>query len=300
MNPDNTFFGAYLKVQRADYHLNDLTSQLQPLATHLYEVAWIKAVGLPCASSYAAVSSNPDSKILELAFLPKLPIREYFALLIGDIVHNLHAALDYATTAIVRAAGLPTKFVTFPAHEEQHNLTVAQTSGLAALQRALPGVDLEAFFQDTIKSYRDGNNPLWTIGKLDKIDKHNFILPTIAIAQMNNGLMCGVSGGISFVSTNKIVWNDASRPFGFVRVDATNGLPEHTGIEISTNLSFPPGEFFSGMEVTATLTAARHAIMDALQSMEQLAISAGLYSGHAQGNPDRVSKASSPPDEAQE
>lgn len=274
---DNTFFGAFLKVQRANYHIKEIMEHSQPLAPHLYEITWIEAIGLPCGSSFASVSSDPESQVVELAFLPKQPIREYFALMIGDAIHNLRAALDYAATAVVRAAGKDTSFVTFPVHEEREKLVEAQTTGIRQIKAALPNADVEGFFQDTIKAYRDGNLPLWTIGKLDKIDKHNFILPTVSTATAFNPIMGGRSGNINFMSLNSTTMNDASRPFGLLRMDAADGLPDHDHVQVAGDIAFPYGLFFSGLKVIPTLTDASEVVLEALKALERFAIDNGIY-----------------------
>jgi hypothetical protein len=274
---DNTFFGAFLKVQRANYHINEIMGHSQPLASHLFEITWIKAIGLPCGSSYAPVSSDPESQVVELAFLPKQPIREYFALMIGDAIHNLRTALDYAATAIVRAAEHDTSFVTFPFHEERQDLVAPQSKGIRQIQAALPNADVEGFFKNTVKAYRDGNLPLWTISKLDKIDKHNFILPTVSTASAFNPIMGGQSGNINFMSVGSITSNDASQPFGLLRMDAANGLPNHDHVQVSCDIAFPYGQFFSGLPVVPTLTNASEVVLEALKALERFAIDNGIY-----------------------
>jgi hypothetical protein len=114
MNPDNTFFGAYLKVDRANHHIQTLHDLTEPLSPQFYALGWFPATNLPCGISIGGGVANPDKPLRELAYVPKQPISQLLALIIGDAIHNLRAALDYAATAVVRATDGDTKFVTFP------------------------------------------------------------------------------------------------------------------------------------------------------------------------------------------
>jgi hypothetical protein len=277
MNPDNSFLGAYLKVDRANAHIQSIVSMSQPLSTQLYELSWIKAIGLPCMFSYAPVSSDPDSKVMELAFLPKVPIPQIFACIIGDAIHNLRTALDYAATAVVRTKEVGPEYVTFPFHEKRENLNAAQSTGMRQIQAALPNMDVEGFFKDTIKSYSDGNPDLWTLSKADKVDKHNFLVPAVTVAEIDNSILHGQSGQINFISINSRMGNDASRPFGFVRADTTDGFPKHSDFQVSAQIAFPHGEYFGGREVVPTLANLAQLVWETLEAFEQFAVDAGVY-----------------------
>ena len=277
MTHDSTFLGAYLKVNRANAHVDQIIAMSHPLSDRLYELKWIKAVGLPCMSSFASVNSDPDSKVMELAFLPKVPIAQIFACIIGDAIHNLRAALDFAATAVVRSKGLGTEFVTFPFHETRDKLVTKQSTGLKQIQAACPSMDVERFFQDTVKSYKDGNGPLWMLTKADKIDKHNFLVPAVTVAEIASPIMLGQSGHMNFESLNSRMSNDASRPFGFVRTDVTNGFPKHADFQIAATLSFPHGQLFGGQEVVPTLIQLSELVWETLEVFEQFAVDAGIY-----------------------
>ncbi len=276
MEPDNTFLGSYLKVERAKYHIQQLKHHIQPLTPWWFELSWIKAIGLPCSSSYAPVDLAPDSNVVELAFIPKRPIPQFLSIVIGDAIHNLRTALDYAATAVVRKAKGNTAFVTFPFHEDRDQFKNAPPTGLKQLKLALPKSDVTKFFLDDIKPYKGGNTELWMLTKIDKIDKHNFILPVISIGNIFQGMMIVDGPGAQGIRLNARASNDASRPFAFVRVDGSNGLPAYSAAEITANITFPIGEFFSGAEVISTLEKLTTIVTKTLKDFEKFVVSSGL------------------------
>lgn len=185
----SNFPQAYFKVERAKEHLDELQRVTMPLHPLLYRIRWSEGFLIPSAFAVIADDANmfignANPKVRQLIYEPTADIPAYLSTVIGDCIHNLRAALDYAATAVVRAVKEDTSFVTFPFHEEREKLISAQSSGLRAIQAAIPNVDVEKFFRDTIRSYRGGNFPLWTLNKLDKIDKHNALIPSIAISDI--------------------------------------------------------------------------------------------------------------------
>jgi len=274
MDTDNTFLGAYLKVNRAKEHIDELISLTTPLDPKLFDFGWFPSANLPCGVHLENVAPNSDNCLKELAFYPKYPIRYCLALVIGDAVHNLRAALDFAATAICRARTIDVEHVHFPFAEERENLVPRQSTGMKRIQSAMPNANIEAFFQDTIKPCKDGNTALWTITKIDKIDKHNFIVPTVTIveiAQTRNIITEGIDVGMGTMR------QELDRPFAFVRTRVLNDYAPDYNVDISVEIAFPEGKFFSGKPVIPTLVNLCKIVTETLKSFEELAVSAGVY-----------------------
>lgn len=273
-NPNaNTFLGAYLKVRRAQYHINSLITYTQPLDPGLYGLEWLPAIGRPCAISLADFGPDLNPEIVELTFWPKQPIGEILALTMGDAIHNLRSSLDYAATAVCRAAGKDTKFVTFPFHKERTDLIPDQCAGLKQIQAAFPNADVTRFFQDTIKPYLGGKSDLWTLTKVDKIDKHNFIVPTVTIARVTNANTLQFSG---LILSDIIAGRETNEPFAIYRVPAKDAAANNNDFKVSVDISFPKGEHFSERPVIQTLLQTAELVVETLNAFETFAIENGI------------------------
>lgn len=144
------------------------------------------------------------------------------------------------------------------------------------LQKAIPGLDFVKFFQNVIRPYKDGNGELWMLSKLDNDDKHNFILPTVAIGNIFQGFMIVEGPGPMGIRLNSRASNDASQPFAFVRLDASNGIPAHSEVKMTASIRFPHGQFFGGEEVVSVLEKLCSIVTDTLKSFDNFVASSGL------------------------
>lgn len=94
-------------------------------------------------------------------------IPEDWSAIVGDIVHNLRTALDYLVTALVIANGnSPSRSNSFPIDnslEDYENNSPDKLTGLN--QNSIE-------FINGLKPYKDGNDVLWRLHKLDIQDKH--------------------------------------------------------------------------------------------------------------------------------
>ena len=99
--------------------------------------------------------------------------------LIGDAVHNLRSALDHLAFHLVmvgiQKGGSRTKpweMIQFPITHCADSYKSDRTAGkVQGMQREA----IEAI--DALKPYKNGNDALWLLHKLDNADKHSFILP---------------------------------------------------------------------------------------------------------------------------
>lgn len=105
------------------------------------------------------------------------PLPKEIPVIIGDIVHNLRSALDHAACDLAKS-----KSIKFPFNEERSKFFDAEGAfeckRTLALDSARPG--LGTYIIDTIKPYKAGNGLLWSVNKLNNIDKHEAIVPTVS------------------------------------------------------------------------------------------------------------------------
>ena len=129
-------------------------------------------------------------------------------LLAGDAIHAMRCALDYAINAVYP---MDSK-LTFPFRETRKELEGTFSSvGLegcnscgrgrtkgpyAKVEKASPGI--ADIIIEKIRPYKDGNELLWVLNKLDVRDKHRLIVPAI-----NIGEITGINGrgrGINMIN----------------------------------------------------------------------------------------------------
>ncbi len=93
--------------------------------------------------------------------------------MIGDVVHNLRAALDHlACQLVIHGGGKVTPKTEFPIKASLANFRKKVGEHLAS---ASP---LAVLFVETCKPYKGGNRALWPLHRLDIEDKHRMLIPT--------------------------------------------------------------------------------------------------------------------------
>lgn len=98
--------------------------------------------------------------------------RTEIALITGDAIHNLHAALDYAWIGARRRIdpSINLNKAKFPIRDKEEQME--------AILNGVSIGDLAQLVMD-FKPWRDGDSTLWAIHKLDIEDKHKLLLPLI-------------------------------------------------------------------------------------------------------------------------
>lgn len=113
---------------------------------------------------------GPDSII-------EVPLR--FALLAGDAIHNLRAALDYVIYQLVLAdGGTPTRATMFPILAEKPPKGFAQLPAVAGITREAPLLNLESLMPYAGQPY---GQKLALLHRLDIADKHHLIRPAVVM-----------------------------------------------------------------------------------------------------------------------
>ena len=276
MQLQSPFQEAYLKVHRANTHIQYLRMAIEPFLTReLYNIQWIDGTRYPSDIKINAFIPDGDFTTRQLVYQPTCSISLNLALLLGDAVHNLRAALDIAATTIVHKAGIPTKFITFPFHEKRENLVPEQSSGLRAIQQALPDLDCIKFFVDWIKPYKDGNFPLWALTKLDKIDKHNMIIPTVAVTNILTPEISGLPTNV-FIGYNQHVGN-ANQPIAIYSGHALKTAEAQNDFKVSVRVSFPEGDLFGNEPVIPTLINLSQSTLKTLDALSEFVVTSQAW-----------------------
>ncbi len=110
---------------------------------------------------------NPETGelVYYVGEIPEIPA--HISLIAGDILHSLRSALDYLACGMVPNITTNTKFPI--GHSAEHYKS--------SLERLVPRLNQKALeVLDGIKPYQGGNISLWTLHRLDNIDKHRLLL----------------------------------------------------------------------------------------------------------------------------
>lgn len=155
MNDTKQFREAWLKVERAKKHIDDLNTLLAEYsATKPYEIL-----------------TERDRKRRRIIYkaLIKKPIPEDVTLIASDAIHNCRTALDYlACDLAIRAGASSTSGVYFPFAASGNDFS--NDPRIKTKIRKLSDIDKSRIH--SLTPYKGGNDLLWALHDLDRTDKH--------------------------------------------------------------------------------------------------------------------------------
>lgn len=159
------FLGASLKLQRAKSYIDEFD-------------ALARSLNRPDANHFVIKDDPEHGKIA--VFDGSQDKALLMGATIGDAVHNLRCIFDHIWTSLERdATGKQTR-ATFPFHETRHNVKDAIRK--SPVKSAFPKT--ETLVLDELKPHSDegGDSVLWSLTRLDNLDKHNMIIPIYSIS----------------------------------------------------------------------------------------------------------------------
>lgn len=254
MNP--LFIGSKLKVKRANQHIDELQRILLAfLKTDFYRLH---------------IERDPKDGMNVLKFETTQEMPCEVPLIIGDSIHNLHAALDLMACEIVSLAGdTPDRETGFYFRDSRDELIkTIDDRKIKAAPSAI--IDL---IVDTIKPYKGGNDPLCALHDLDIMDKHRLLIPVASVTALV-GVSAEDDWGNSFQSISFAVGQG-----GKINAIATNSNLKITKQgQPSFNVIFDKGQIFEGKAVIPTLHKLSQLVSGIVQTVEKtyLAIGKGL------------------------
>lgn len=146
------------KIRRARAHIGELTTEV---TSYLRRIPF-----------YLVVEAAPGGgKKWVVRVREEVPVE--FSAIIGDVIHNLRAALDLMAVQLVRLNNQSDEDVYFP-----FSKTAAQFND-ALKSRNMHRASPEAIaLLKSLKPYPGGNDPLRALHDLDIMDKHQALIPT--------------------------------------------------------------------------------------------------------------------------
>lgn len=167
---DSPLYGPFLKVKRADHHLDELRLVFE---RHVNRHARL----------VRAQQDKDPRKAKKTPFVPQLP--EYVPTVIGDVVHNLRVSLDHAYWVFVeRNGGVFNRYVKFPFGEKRSDVA-GSINGQD--ERSRPTQAVIDFILDELQPFPDGRLHLYELHHLDIRDKHEVLLPVLNVMRLQAG-----------------------------------------------------------------------------------------------------------------
>lgn len=200
----DVFPNTWLKIARAEYHLQEIRNNLSTLGSEYYDIKVIKA-------------SNGKH---QLQYQPSGPLGKAFGLLVADCIHCSRSALDQMATAIVRRKH-PREKPYFPVHRMPKDF--AGTSGLELLDECVPGLKdlLVKLWGNKLNDQTTVGQRLFQLHGLNNQDKHNAIITNVVVASVKGisyetGALSAQDGTAVFDADNCHVLCESTSPIELV------------------------------------------------------------------------------------
>jgi hypothetical protein len=195
-----------------------------------------------------------------LRFTKSTALPDEVPLIIGDVIHNLHAALDTAMWAITPESHRA-RAIKFPFYELQSELTGQLTKGQ---MKDVYAPEIVRLIIDDIKPYRGGNDRLYGLHDLDIVDKHQLLISVIDGVHL--GGVSGTMGGNPFTNLNFFI-------NGLGQINAIKGLGvvkiRNYG-KASFHLRFAEGEIFKGKDFIPTVNELVALVSSAVDAIDRV------------------------------
>jgi hypothetical protein len=253
-----TFHGARLKIERANEHINDLYLQAREFSnTDPYSIL---------------IEDNPETgdSILKISMDQVAPDR--MLLTVGDTIHNLRSALDFAMSDIeFDTTRTRDPHTHFPIRPTRNELVAAINGGL---KKKAPKAILD-FIVDTIQPYKRGiGEPLWALNALDVEDKHRLLIAKKDITHVRT-ICCKDGRGENFTVIEwAMIHPDVSvcPCIGHKNVQVTDKGKASFGIV------FGDGMPFYGKAILPTLRNLSHFVGGTINSIERVFLASKTHS----------------------
>jgi hypothetical protein len=253
-----TFEAPKIKLRRAKRHIVDLEKQIADF--------------LKARPFRAVVESDGDGR-QRIVFRVARAIPKDFSAIIGDVIHNLRAALDLLACDLVRLNGGSDEDVYFPFCEDANYLETMIKK--RHVDRAAPqAVDLIR----SLQPYRGGNQALRAIHDLDIRDKHQMLIPIANCAGFGNAKW----GGINSISVVKgALFGPVEENFSPFAFPTDPKLKSGQEIPAAYKLTFSPLDPLGPGEIIPVLHRLAKLVASIIESFESLGLTQPSPAGGA-------------------
>lgn len=248
------FRDASLKVYRAKRHIDEAQRNL----------------ALYVEQDFCKLIEERNAGGGQAFFVETQPTPANLLLATGDAFHCLSTAFDYIMTGAMRAKVATTTRIGFPSHETRDDFEKSFSTpepGKKAppnrrIGEAFPGF-LE-FLLDKIQPYRGGDLAIWETRKADNIDKHNLVIPTLAMGTRNGILLTDDANDVRVGINAHVRAGGRIKPI--VQFGPGNNIEIKQKGDPTLCVTFPDGaEVFAGDSILPTLTQSYQLAIEAVE-----------------------------------
>jgi hypothetical protein len=239
-----------LKIERANKHIADVNKLISALPK----------------SHVSTVELNPNppgNEAIKHDIRNRDKIVDNLALIIGDAVHNLKCALDYAWIGALErfvpdALGNFAKFPVFSTRYKLENALVGRKINTAAPK-------LYKRIVCDIQPYHGGNDSIWAVHRLDILDKHRLLVPVIEFVSITG---IEVENERGEIERGGFTWATAQKAPFYIPIPPQWHV-KNKG-QLTIGIAFDEGTPSDGMDVADMLATYSIQVLNVVQVLEQL------------------------------
>ncbi len=242
LGPVLNFDSARLKIKRADHHISDLKAQFD---------LFIKR------DPYRlVVGENPQTGKASVQLKYREHIPDWFALIVGDAVHNLRTALDHMFWEVIgHDGGQQNHHTKFPAYQNRVDFE-AGCKGIVTPSQSV---------KDTFKALEvfpgGRGDALYSLHRLDNADKHTVLMPILGVAKAS--LRVFRKDGSS-QATGITVFGSRTNMLNLVDVPPGGHVELHNNAKATPDIFFDDVQGFQRKPIFPTLRSLRDAVCETL------------------------------------
>ena len=230
------FKDAHLKIKRAGEHIEEFDAYANKVFKGNFAPYWVTSE-IESESGDYVWKYFADSKVVGR-----------FAILCGDIIHNLSAALDYAWYELTAADSPDSeRGIRFPIYPTRKHLE----DFIKSRKKQQSIVSLSGKLLETIKPYKGGNvigDLLYALHQLDRRDKHRLLIPQVQVSHVPE------------VGANDRTADNVMAVYGHDLINTYGAKDKHQG-ELAASIIFGEGAFpVEGKPVRNTLQGFQTAV----------------------------------------
>jgi len=247
------FSGPYLKIERADYHLQSLKNLLGRYASENKERFNPEFQRNKRAEGQTHTEVQPDRHIPTT---------------LGDALHNLRVSLDHAYCLLIIANGHDTTpYSRFPFGKDWLSIEGSINGHIKNYNG--PSDKVRDFIGNEAQPYPGGKHGLFDLHHLDIADKHQCILPTLAKRDVKKMNLVDAKTGHAFITID--TEQGHTMPDQFIISPGHELQADESDIENAFTVLFGEGQPLENKKIMPTVLKLRNSVESILNGLEKLA-----------------------------
>jgi hypothetical protein len=248
---ENPFANAHLKVERAKKHISDIEKRLRT-SPDMYA---------PCLNH----DGQTGKQILYYGLSDRM-IRADLALLMGDAIHNLKCALDFAwcgAVAKLNPGAFNLSHTKFPVFSTRKELESALTNK----RKVASGSPLFDLLVNRVKSYEGGDSDIWAIHRLDIDDKHHLLIPLVSLVSIDGVELENKDGTV-----DRFTYVPGTYPSLPYRLEIPDTSHVKSNGEVTIRVTFGEGPLGDDIEICSTLRRFSAKVLQIVRILQRMAM----------------------------